>query len=171
MKLNELPIDVHLHHPSVHRDKRGSFHRLADISYLPSGERIAQSSMSFNTEKYTLRGLHFQTPPYQEIKIVTCIKGEIFDVIVDCRPESTTFLDWFSVFLKPDGPSVIVIPKGYAHGFLTLLDDTIVSYAMTAPFNNQAYSGYRYSDPKIGISWPALPRVISDKDLKYDLLE
>lgn len=131
---------------------------------------ISQCSISYNIAKHTLRGLHFQKPPYAEEKIVRCTSGSIFDVIVDIRPGSPTVGKWFGVELSSQSRRAIFIPKGFAHGFLTLSEHVEVLYMMSVPFVAEAAAGIRWNDPQLGIGWPAVPAVISERDASYPLL-
>lgn len=129
-----------------------------------------QQSISFNHEKGTLRGLHFQNEPHGESKLIRCTRGTIYDVIVDIRPESPTYLKWISVVLSEDNHMQLLLPKGFAHGFQTLCDDTEVFYQMTELYNPKSASGLRFDDPKLRIDWPLAVRHISEKDLIWPLL-
>lgn len=142
-------------------DDRGYFARTFDRDlFWP----IAQMSTSFNASRGTLRGLHFQADPYEEHKLVRCTRGAVFDVAVDLRPESPTIHRWFAAELSSENGMSLAIPPGFAHGFLTLQDDTEVLYAMDTPFASASARGVRWDDAKVGIEWPADPVVISEKD-------
>ena len=125
---------------------------------------IAQINTSLSRQKGTLRGLHFQLAPFQESKMIRCTKGAIFDMIVDIRPDSPTFLQWYGVELTESNHKALYSPEGFAQGFITLQDDTEITY-----FTNEFYApgldrGVRYDDPQIGIELPIVPVVVSDKD-------
>lgn len=129
---------------------------------------IVQCNMSQNTKKFTLRGLHYQAEPYAEGKIVTCHRGAIFDVAVDIDPNSDTFLKWFGCELSQNNYTMLYIPKGFAHGYLTLSDDAVIGYFVSAAFAPQAGMGYRWDDPAIGIHWPVNKGlIISQKDSEW----
>lgn len=128
---------------------------------------IAQCSVSFNARRRTLRGLHYQAAPYEEVKAVRCTQGAIYDVIVDLRPESSTYLGWFGVELSAANRRMLYVPKGVAHGFLTLSDATEVYYQISEPYVAHAARGVRWNDPRFGIEWPAPPEVISERDRSY----
>lgn len=152
-------------------DARGHFARvfcadeLADAGLDVS---IVQSSVSFNAKSGTLRGMHWQTEEHAETKYVRCTRGAVYDAIVDLRPQSPSYLRWVSVELSGDNQRTLYIPKGFAHGFQTLCDDTEVFYQMTARFAPDAARGARFDDPAFAIEWPAVPRrIMSDKDLGY----
>lgn len=131
----------------------------------------AQTNLSFNREAGTLRGLHYQVEPAPEAKLVRCLQGAIFDVAVDVRPDSPTYLHWTGVELSAENGRALHVPEGFAHGFLTLADDTLVTYQVSAFYTPEAERGMRYDDPAIGIDWPGEVRVISDKDASWPLLE
>lgn len=126
-----------------------------------------QSSLSVNCKKGTLRGMHYQKVPFEEGKLVSCIRGSIYDVIVDLRISSDTYLKWQAVHLTDDNFKTLYIPKGFAHGFQTLTDDVVVQYQMDAAFQPEAAAAFRYNDPFFAIEWPEKVTVISQKDLSY----
>jgi len=128
---------------------------------------VLQINNSFSKYKHTLRGMHYQLAPKAEDKIVRCLRGAFLDVIVDLRPDSKTFLQHFSIELSAENRTVLFVPKGFAHGFLTLTDDTEAFYLVTEFYSPQHERGLRYNDPKLGIRWPFEPAVISDKDKNY----
>lgn len=128
---------------------------------------IAQINTSLSKEKATLRGPHYQVAPYQECKMIRCTKGSIFNIIVDLRPDSPTFLQWFGTELTEDNHKAIYSPEGFAQGFITLEDDTEITYFTTEFYVPGGDWGVRYNDPKIGIDLPIEPVVISDKDKNW----
>jgi len=128
---------------------------------------LAQCSISFNKKCGTLRGMHYQAKPHEETKVVRCTRGAIYDVIVDLRPESSTFRKWIAVELSADSRRMLYIPAGFAHGFQSLTDDTEVFYQISAPYHPESARGIRWDDPAFGIEWPVMERVISDKDRQY----
>ena len=149
-------------------DARGFFARAWSERELSNHEletRIAQCNLSFNKHRGTLRGMHFQRPPHAEVKLVRCIKGALYDVIVDLRPGSQTFRRWLGVELDEQNRRMLYVPRGFAHGFQTMSDDTEVFY-MISDFNvPEAAGGVRWNDPGFGIEWPMVePTEISDKD-------
>jgi dTDP-4-dehydrorhamnose 3,5-epimerase len=154
-----------------HQDNRGFFGRVWDEKIFKEKgltTKIAQCSVSSNLKKGTLRGMHFQEKPFQEVKIVSCRKGCIFDVIIDLRPDSKTYKQWYGIELKSDEHKSIYIPKGFAHGFQSLEDNTEVYYQISE-FYNPAYSnGIRWDDPVFGIKWPLNNPIISEKDLVWN---
>lgn len=126
-----------------------------------------QCNVSYNIARHTLRGMHLQAAPHEEDKLVRCTRGAIFDVIIDLRPDSPAYLQHTGVALREDSREMLYVPKGFAHGFLTLDDHTEVFYQMSAAYEPGAGRGYRYDDPAFGIAWPAAPSVISPRDLGY----
>lgn len=151
-------------------DDRGFFARtfcereLAEHG-LPT--RFPQCNLSRNTRRGTLRGMHYQAAPHFESKLVRCASGAIYDVIVDLRPESPTRLQWIGVELTARTGRALFVPERFAHGFLTLEDDTDVHYHMGAFFHGEGARGARWNDPKIGIVWPGAPSVIAERDATY----
>jgi dTDP-4-dehydrorhamnose 3,5-epimerase len=136
----------------------------AGIAFIP-----CQSNVSYNTHAGTLRGLHFQTSPHAQAKLVTCIRGRALDVIVDIRPDSPTCGQWTAVELSEDNARAIYVPKGFAHGFQTLVDDTLIYYLMDASYAPQSSGGYTYNDPAFGITWPLPVSQISKNDQNWPL--
>lgn len=155
-------------------DGRGSFGRLFDAEIFAAhglDPTLAQSNYSHNIARGTLRGMHFQREPFGEAKLVRCTRGRVFDVMVDLRPESPTRCRWFGVELDDELRNAVYIPAGFAHGFLTLADDTELHYQMSAPYHQESASGVRWDDPAFAIDWPHRPTVISERDASYDLLD
>lgn len=151
-------------------DNRGFFARTWDKEIFEENSlngNIIQCSTSFNKKKFTLRGMHYQTPPYEEIKIVRCTRGKIFDVIIDLRSDSITFKKWISVELSEDNFKMIYIPEGMAHGFQTLEDNTEVFYQMNQYYSPNHSRGIRWDDPEFSIKWPNASPIISEKDKEY----
>ena len=154
----------------VHADKRGSFYRTFCVQELATSGlpfALLQSSIATNRKRHTLRGLHFQKPPHDESKLVRCIAGAIYDVVVDLRKDEPTFGRWFAVELNEESATGLLIPAGMAHGFCTLRDDTKVLYMMDAVFVPGAGSGVRWDDPALGIDWPCVDPVLSDADASW----
>ena len=131
---------------------------------------FVQSSVSFNKARGTLRGLHYQRQPHGEFKLVRCLSGKIFDVIVDLRPNSKTFSQWAAVELDAKTMRAVFVPQEFAHGFMTMSDDALVAYDISTPYVAEASTGIRWDDPKIGICWPEVPVVISERDRNSPLL-
>lgn len=160
--------------PQLHQDERGFFARTwCAEEFIAYGlnPKLAQCSFSFNHKSGTLRGLHFQSSPREEAKLVRCTMGAIFDVAVDIRPDSDTYLEWYGVQLTAENRKALYIPEGFAHGFQTLSDNTEILYQISEFYYPDLSRGYRWDDPKIGIVWPDAPqRIISDRDRDYPLL-
>ncbi|MFN7055675.1 dTDP-4-dehydrorhamnose 3,5-epimerase [Hyphomonas sp.] len=135
---------------------------------LPTG--FVQANMSWSERAGTLRGLHFQRAPDEEDKLIRCVRGAVFDVVADLRPESPTYLKWVGIELAAENRKQVLIPKGCAHGFQTLMDDTEVAYMVSAPYAPQSESGVRWDDPALAISWPLPPTELSDKDRSWPFL-
>jgi len=151
-------------------DSRGYFTRLysqQDFSTQKIDFTPRQNSLSHNTVAGTLRGMHFQRGAAAEYKLVTCLKGKIHDVAVDLRKDSSTYKKWFCVELSPENGLSLLIPKGFAHGFITLVDDSDVLYQIDGMYDATAASGLRWNDPAIGIKWPREPVVIADRDKEW----
>lgn len=131
---------------------------------------VAQCNISFNKQAGTMRGMHFQHEPVAESKLIRCVRGALYDVIVDLRPDSLTYLQHFGVELTQDNLKALFVPAGFAHGFLTLEDDAEVFYMMDDYYTPSCEGGLRFDDPKLGIKWPFEPAVISEKDRGWPLL-
>lgn len=154
-------------------DERGSFARTFSMDEMEHHAlecRFVQHSLSRSRLKHTLRGLHFQRAPYGEVKLVSCLKGGIWDVAVDLRPQSRNYLRWTAAELTEENMLQLYIPQGFAHGFLSLTDDAAVGYLISARYEPAASSGVRYDDPVLGITWPAEPAAMSDKDRNWPLI-
>lgn len=128
---------------------------------------VVQCNISFNKRKGTLRGLHYQLPPFEEAKLVRCTMGAIYDVIVDLRPDSPTYKQHFAVVLSADNRTMLYVPEGFAHGFQTLVDKTEVFYLMSQYYAPAYAAGVRWNDPAFGIAWPEDDRIIVDRDRKH----
>jgi dTDP-4-dehydrorhamnose 3,5-epimerase len=129
---------------------------------------LVQANLSYNRHRGTIRGLHYQVPPYAEAKLVRCIRGAIYDVIVDLREKSPTFLQWLGVTLSAANRQMLYVPEGFGHGFQTLEDDSEVFYQVTQFYTPGAERGARWDDPAFGIKWPETARrIISMKDLGW----
>ena len=152
------------------RDDRGFFAR----SYCEEEFRaqgidavFRQSSISFNARRGTLRGMHFQADPHAEDKLVRCTAGSIFDVIVDLRPRSPTHRRWFGATLCAENRRSVFVPRGFAHGFVSLVDATEVSYMISVAHAPDFSRGFKWNDPAIGIVWPIDPVVVSPRDASF----
>jgi len=156
-----------------HGDDRGSFARLWSSDSLaehgfPAGPM--QVNHSITVSRGTIRGLHYQRPPRMEARLVSCIRGEIFDVAVDVRPESPTYLQWHGERLSPGNGRALLIPEGFAHGFQTLTDDCEIVYCHSKLYAAEAETGLAFDDPALAISWPLPPTVVSARDRSHSLL-
>jgi dTDP-4-dehydrorhamnose 3,5-epimerase len=156
--------------PEPIADERGFFARtwcreeFAEHGLNPA---LAQANVSFSHRRGTLRGMHLQDPPHAEAKLVRCTRGAIFDVAVDLRRDSPTYLAWSGAELTDANRSMLYVPEGCAHGFLTLADATEVAYQMSAPYAPAAARGVRWDDPAFGIEWPGEVLVINERDRRY----
>lgn len=151
-------------------DERGFFARFYDIKKfeeLGLNPKIVQCNISFNKKKGTIRGMHYQTHPFEEDKIIHCTRGAIFDVVIDLRTKSKTFKKWFGINLNAEEHKMLYIPKGFAHGFQTLEDNTEVFYQMSEFFMSEYSRGVRWDDNAFQITWPLKPTIISEKDQSY----
>jgi dTDP-4-dehydrorhamnose 3,5-epimerase len=149
------------------RDERGFFARtFCAAEYAAHGleTQFVQHSTSHSTVRGTLRGMHFQREPQAEVKVVSCLKGAILDVIIDLRPNSSTFGRWQGFELTADNRRQIYVPRGFAHGLQSLCDDVEVGYLISNAYDPAAASGVRYDDPAFQIDWPLPPRLLSDRD-------
>ena len=154
-------------------DTRGSFSKIFDESIykkLNINFSSKQVCFSVNKLKGTIRGLHFQSNPFQEKKIILCNKGKILDVFVDIRPKSKSYLKHHSIILSEGDSKLLFLPKGFAHGFITLDNNTEVLYLLDGKHNDIASDGLRWDDPKLNIDWKIKPKIISKKDESYKLL-
>jgi dTDP-4-dehydrorhamnose 3,5-epimerase len=171
MKFTETPLKgAYVIELEPRGDERGWFARFfcqREFDQHGLCREIVQVNNSFSKQRGTLRGLHYQLPPKAEDKIVRCLRGAFFDLIVDLRPQSPTFLQHFGVELTADNRKMLFVPKGFAHGFLTLADDTESFYLVTEFYSGAHERGLRYNDPKLGIRWPFEPLVVSDKDRQH----
>ena len=151
-------------------DDRGFFTRMWDKKIMQDQglkSDLVQMSFSFSKKKGTLRGMHFQKEPFREVKIVKCIQGKIFDVIIDLRVESKTYKKWIGVELSADKQKMIYVPEGFAHGFQTLEENTHVLYQMSNWFSPEHEKGIRWDDKDFNIRWPITDLIISKKDLSH----
>jgi len=171
MLFHETPLSgAYVLEPQPARDERGYFTRIWCVEELAEHGLAAvwvQSSISFNDKAFTLRGMHYQVAPSEEAKLVRCTAGRVFDSVVDLREGSDTFRQWFSLELNPQSNLSLYVPPGFAHGFLTLEDHSVVEYHMSEFHQADAARGVRWDDEAFGIEWPARPVIISDRDRTY----
>jgi dTDP-4-dehydrorhamnose 3,5-epimerase len=156
--------------PDRRADVRGYFARtFCEKEFADHGLdiRVCQCSVSFNRRKGTLRGMHYQAAPFEEVKVVRCNRGSIYDVIIDLRLNSAAYKQWLGVRLDEENGKMLYIPKGFAHGFQTLADDTEVFYQMSQVFSPEHARGVRWDDPAFSIRWPQDDRIILDRDRNY----
>ena len=152
------------------RDDRGFFARnfcIDEFAAHALETKYLQHSISFSARRGTLRGMHFQRAPHEEVKLVRCTRGSIWDVIIDIRPDSPSYLRLQGFELSCINGDQLYVPKGFAHGFQTLTDNVEVSYLISEPYRAQAAAGIRHDDPCFGITWPLPVSVISTKDLSW----
>lgn len=150
-----------------HQDQRGVLRRhFCAEEFAAHGLEpvVAQGNISENPHAGTLRGFHYQTVPFEEAKTLSCLSGALYDIVVDLRPNSATFLKWVSVDLSAADRRSLYIPAGCANAWLTTAANTIVHYYMSRPYAAESYRGFRYNDPLFDFRWPVPPRLISDKD-------
>ncbi len=154
-------------------DSRGYLERLfcqSDLAELLHGETIVQINHTLTEKIGTLRGMHFQHPPYAETKFVMCLKGEVYDVAVDVRACSPTFLHWHSEILSAANHKTLLIPEGFAHGFQTLTDDCEMLYFHTAPYHSNSEAALNALDPKLAIAWPLPVTEQSIRDKEHPMI-
>ncbi len=175
MQFIETPLlGLYIINYSKFEDERGFFTRTfckKEFSQIGFNKEWVQLNHSFNVKKGTVRGLHYQKMPFSESKLIRCIQGRVFDVAVDIRQNSPTYLQYFSIELSADNMSAIFIPNGFAHGFQTLEENSSLIYHHSEYYTPEADAGLRYNDPGINIKWP-LPVVnLSVKDKQYPFLD
>ena len=157
--------------PERRGDERGYLARVfCEHEFAAAGlaTRFVQGSSIYSPERHTLRGLHFQTAPHAEVKLVRCTRGAVWVVMVDLRPESPSYLQWHGEELTPANGRQLYVPEGYAQGYQTLVDECEVHYQMSHEYTPAAASGVRWDDPAFAIEWPQAPsRIISERDLAW----
>ncbi|MBI3541394.1 MAG: dTDP-4-dehydrorhamnose 3,5-epimerase family protein [Deltaproteobacteria bacterium] len=168
MKFTELGLSgVWLIEPEPFSDERGTFFRnFCAQEFTEHGltATMVQGNVSINPHLGTLRGFHYQKPPFGEAKTFSCMTGAIYDIVVDLRPQSPTFMKWIAVELSAQNRKSLHIPNGCANAWMTTSPNTIVHYYMSELYTAQAYRGFRYNDPTFAFQWPMEPVVISEKD-------
>jgi dTDP-4-dehydrorhamnose 3,5-epimerase len=165
--------DAWLIEPEPVRDPRGYFARtFCERAFAERGleTRFVQHSRSWSEKAGTLRGMHYQTAPHSEVKVVSCFAGTIYDVIVDLRPDSPTFRTWQAFKLSAQNERQLYVPAGFAHGFQTLTDGAGLNYLISAFYEPSASTGISYDDPTLRISWPLPVAVISERDRSWGRL-
>jgi dTDP-4-dehydrorhamnose 3,5-epimerase len=171
MKFTELELaGVWLISPDIHVDSRGAFRRhfcAEEFAAHGIAAAVAQGNLSENPNSGTLRGFHYQTRPNMEAKTLSCLSGAIYDIVVDLRPASSTFMKWTAAQLSAGERQSLHVPAGCANAWLTTAPDTTIHYYMSAAYAPAADRGFRFDDPSFDLRWPAAPKVISEKDLSY----
>ena len=156
--------------PERREDARGFFARVFCVDEFGAHGleiNLVQCSISFNKQMGTLRGMHFQTFPHEEVRLVRCTTGAVYDVVVDLRPDSPTFKQWMAEVLTSENRRMMYVPRGFAHGFLTLENNCEVLYQMSEFYHNENAGGVRWNDPAFGIEWPAQVKLISERDRTF----
>lgn len=175
MKIHSTPLaGLTVAETISHTDARGAFSRLfcdKELAPLISTRQIVQINYSRTNAMGAIRGLHFQHPPYAEMKLVRCLKGRVWDVAVDLRQNSPTFLDWHAEELTPANARMMVIPEGFGHGFQVLEPESELLYLHTSHYTPVAEEGLRYDDPHIRIDWPLRVTELSERDAKHSLID
>ncbi len=174
MKFIETPLKgAYVVELEKREDERGFFARAFCVDEFAAhglNTTVKQSNLSGSAQKGTTRGLHYQVSPMGEVKFIRCIKGAVFDVLVDMRPESSTYKQWFGLELSADNQKAIYIPEGFAHGHQTLEDDSQIMYLTSQVYSPEHERGVRWDDPAIHVQWPLTPTVVSDKDQTWPLI-
>lgn len=175
MKFKDTPLkDLKVITNEPISDERGHFARCYCVEEFKNAGidfQIVQRNHSFNHNKGTLRGMHWQKAPHAEAKLITCCLGSIFDVAVDMREDSPTYLKWFGIELTQRRQRMLYIPPGFAHGYQTLEDDVMVVYSVSAAYHPESSMGMRFDDPAVGIEWPTEVTMLSEKDQHWPLLQ
>ena len=174
MKFKKLFLEpAYLIEQDLFKDERGLFFRyfsLDDFSIIGHKCQWVQMNHSFTIKKGTIRGMHFQISPFEEIKLVRCISGSVYDVIIDMRRSSPNYLKWQGFELNSSNKNALYIPKGFAHGFQVLEDNSELLYMHTAIYSRDYERGVRYDDPAINIIWPLKVTLVSERDKNHPLL-
>jgi dTDP-4-dehydrorhamnose 3,5-epimerase len=161
---------AHIIEPERLEDQRGYFARTFcqdELSAHGLNPHLMQCSVSFNVKKGTLRGMHYQVKPHEEAKLVRCTRGAIFDVIIDIRPDSPTFMKWIAADLSAANGRMLYVPEGFAHGFQTIEDGSEVFYQISEKYFPESARGIRWNDPAIGILWPIADPIVSQRDASF----
>lgn len=154
----------------LREDERGFFARswcMDEFARHGLNSRLVQCNVSFNKQRGTLRGMHYQVEPYPEAKLVRCTRGAIYDAIIDLRTDSTTFKKWFAVELTAENRRALYVPEGFAHGFQTLTDNAEVFYQMSEFYHPECARGLRWDDPAFSVAWPLPIAAMSLRDIQY----
>ena len=168
LHIEPTPLEgLYIVNTEMFQDERGSFMRAfcsKDLSSILEEKTLSQINLSTTRHKGTVRGMHYQLPPYAETKIVRCVKGSIFDVAIDVRKESSTFLQWFGIELNDQNNKALLVPEGFAHGFQALTDNSLTLYLHSALYQCDAEQNISHEDPAFHIKWPLAPTYVSQKD-------
>lgn len=159
---------------NVLKDDRGGFARTfckKEFEEIGHSKEFVQLNQSWNTKKGTIRGMHFQKPPFKEIKLIRCVKGAVLDVVLDIRKDSPTFLQHIAIELSEDNKTMIYVPEGFAHGFQTLEDNSELFYHHTEYYVPDSEGGLRFDDPQLNIKWQLPVTVISERDKNHPLID
>ena len=175
MELEQTPIQgLYSINRPIRRDERGFFSRLFGADEISAAGRPTQAihiNSSTSKDTGTLRGIHFQYPPYSEAKIVSCVSGSIWDLGVDLRPGSPTRFKSFGMQLTPENGKSLLVPEGFGHAFITLEPNSTVVYVVSSAYSPENESGLRFDDPSLDINLPIEPKVLSEKDQTWELLD
>ncbi len=175
MRFTEIALQgAFIIEPDLIEDDRGFFARIfcrREFEGQALNTDFVQQNISFNRSKGTIRGMHYRVRPHAEAKIVRCTRGAAYDVIVDLRAKSPTFMKWAAIDLTAENHRSIYIPDGFSHGFMTLTDETELTYLHSSFYEASAERGIRFDDPSLAIAWPARPRVISDRDSNFPYID
>ena len=175
MQIDKTPIEgLYVATPKLWEDERGYFTETFNksaISELWKDFPIVQVNQSLTKVKGMIRGMHFQKDPFAQDKIVSCVRGSIYDVAIDIRPDSATYGKWFGETLSFDNKKMLFVPKGFAHGFQSLEDTCVIQYFVSAPYAPDAEGGVRFDDPKVNVAWPLPPIVASKRDAEWPSME
>ncbi len=174
MKFTELPLKgAYVVEPKPFEDQRGMFSRIfceIEFKEIYHSKKLVQINHSLTNRKGAIRGLHYQNPPMTETKMVKCLRGSVYDVIIDLRKESDTFLKWHGEILSSENRCMLYIPEGFAHGFQTLEANCELLYFHTKFYSPDYEEAVRFDDPRVGIKWPLDATEISEKDKNHPLL-
>ena len=175
MRFKETPFKgAYIIELEPHKDTRGTFVRLYskdEFAEINHSKEFVQINYSITNQKGTVRGMHYQIPPSAETKLIGCVNGKVFDVIVDMRKKSSTFLKWYAVELSKQGMEMIYIPEGFAHGFQTLENNSELIYHHTAYYRPEYERTLRYDEKRVNIAWPIHITEVSDKDRQAKVLD
>lgn len=164
MKIKDIIVIT----PEIHTDKRGSLTEVFKVSaFMENGiNKLIFQENETRSKKGVLRGLHYQIKPYDQSKLIRCVKGKIFDVAVDIRKNSDTFGKWVGIEISSENKKMVYIPSGFAHGFYTLTDNAVINYKLSFEYFPEAQRSIKWNDPDLNIKWPEGDKLLSEKDKK-----